>query len=526
LQGQKSEFQFSAEERLSIVQRMPNRSKLRGKMSCFVALCLSAAVSLASPGPHFNVKNFGAKGDGVQLDSGAINDAIQAAVTDGGGTVVLPAGTYRSVSIRLKSNVCLDLEPGAVLLAADRAEGVAYDPAEASASHQYQDFGHSYFHNSLIWAEGAENVSILGHGQIFGKGLVSDYTKSRGDGNKSIALLNCSHVTIRDVTIRHGGWFGILATGVDHLTIDKLIIDTNRDGMDIDCCRDVHVSNCSVNSPRDDGICLKSSYALGFARATENVSITNCHVSGFDEGTFLDGTFGRKGYPTGRIKFGTESNGGFKNIAITNCVFDYSRGLALETVDGGNLEDVTISNITMRDIVNAPIFLRLGRRMRGPAGAAEGKLRRISISDVRVVNSREPSIIAGVPGAPIQDVTLSNIRVETTGGAKPEQAEVVPKEDEKGYPEPGSLGPMPAQAFFIRHAQNIEIYNVESRVETEDARPPFVLSDVDGIDFFLSKSPHANRVPFVKADSVKLFRARQVDGVKDVQKPEIKHGQF
>ena len=162
----------------------------------------------------------------------------------------------------------------------------------------------------------------------------------------------CRNVDIKDITIFHGGWFGILATGVDNLTISNIKLDTNRDGMDIDCCRNVHVSDCSVNSPHDDGICLKSSFGLGFARATENVTITNCEVSGFEEGSFLDGTFKRTVKdPTGRIKFGTESNGGFKNITISNCVFNYCRGLALETVDGALLEDVTITNITMRDII-------------------------------------------------------------------------------------------------------------------------------------------------------------------------------
>jgi polygalacturonase len=175
--------------------------------------------------------------------------------------------------------------------------------------------------------------------------------------------------------IAHGGWFGILATGVDNLTIDNVKEDTNRDGMDIDCCHYVNISNCKVNTTLDDGICLKSSYALNVLRNTENVTITNCVVSGYDEGSFLDGTYKRtppsksfdKG-PFGRIKFGTESNGGFKNITISNCVFDYCRGLALETTDGALIEDVTIDNITMRDIVNSPIYLRIASRMRAPAG--------------------------------------------------------------------------------------------------------------------------------------------------------------
>ncbi|HWD39976.1 MAG TPA: glycosyl hydrolase family 28-related protein [Fimbriimonas sp.] len=491
-------------------------------MSVLLALW-AAAVGGQSSG-FLNVRDFGAKGDGVNLDSVAINAAIEAAAARGGGTVLLPAGTYRSVSIRLKSNVSLYLDSGAALLAADRGPGVEYDAAEGNPNNRYQDFGHTHFHNSLIWGEHVENVSILGRGEIYGKGLVRGDSKYSTDGNKSISLRECKNVLIRDITIRHGGWFTILATGVDHMTIDNLIIDTNRDGMDIDCCKDVHVSNCSVNSPDDDGICLKSSFPLGYARATEDVSITNCHVSGFQEGSFLDGTFVRKGYPTGRIKFGTEANGGFKNIAISNCVFDYSRGFALEEVDGGDLEDVTISNITMRDIINAPIFLRLGARLRGPAGTPVGHVRRVSISNVRVVGAHEASIIAGIPGHPIEDVTLSNIRVESVGGAPAAQADVVPKEDEKGYPEPEAFGKMPAQEFYVRHAKNVEFHDVEARTAAEDGRPPFVLADVDGADFFQVKASRPPSGPFMRLEQVKNLRTRLVEGVRDAEKQNVVRG--
>ena len=217
-------------------------------------------------------------------------------------------------------------------------------------------------------------------------------------------------------------------------------IDTNRDGIDVDACKNVRISNCTVNSPFDDGICPKSSYALGYARVTENVTITNCQVSGYDEGTLLDGTYKRDFRnangtfsPTGRIKFGTESNGGFKNITVSNCVFDYSRGLALEAVDGALLEDVTISNITMRDISNSPIFLRLGSRNRGPKETTKtGAMRRVIISNVVVYNAdpKYSSIISGIPGYLIEDVQLSNIRVYAKGGGTKEQAALEPPERE------------------------------------------------------------------------------------------------
>ncbi len=189
-----------------------------------------------------------------------------------------------------------------------------------------------------------------------------------GVGNKAIALKNCRNVILRDFSMLAAGWFAVLATAVDNLTIDNLKIDTNRDGMDIDCCRNVRVSNC-------DAICPKSSFALGYPRATEKVTISNCYVTGgYQLGTMLDGTFKRFGlefehHATGRIKCGTESNGGFKNITISNCVFESCRGFALETVDGAAVEDITFVGITMRDIRNAPLFFAIGQ----PDARAEGR---------------------------------------------------------------------------------------------------------------------------------------------------------
>src|SRR5215471_10886619 len=273
-------------------------------------------------GSIYDVRSFGAVGDGKTIDSPAINRAIEAAAHAGGGTVLFPAGTYNSFSIRLKSNIALQIMQGATILAADTPadHSDGYDPAEPNDPWEhYQDYGHNHWHNSLIWGENLHDVSIFGPGLIWGKGLSRGLSREepRAEeprvGNKAIALKNCRNVTLTGFSILKGGHFGILATGVDNLTIDNLKIDTNRDGIDVDCCRNVRISNCSVNSPWDDAICLKSSFALGFARATENVTITNCQVSGYDEGSFLDGTYKRetkfgRGGPTGRIKFGTESN--------------------------------------------------------------------------------------------------------------------------------------------------------------------------------------------------------------------------
>lgn len=480
----------------------------------------------------FDITRYGAVGDGQTLSTAAINKAIDAASAAEGGTVYFPAGVWLSGSIHLKSNVALFLDGGATILAT--SDPKAYDEAEPNPWAQYQDFGHSHFRNSLIWGEQLENIAILGTGRIDGKGLARDDKQPRL-GNKSISLKLCRNVVIKDVSILMGGWFGILATGVDNLTIDDVKIDTNRDGMDIDACRNVHISNCSVNSPYDDGICLKSDYSLGYFRDVENVTITNCQVSGFDNGTFLDATYGRTPFdeahssgPTGRIKFGTESSGGFKNIAISNSVFNYCRGLALETVDGGHLEDVTISNVTMRDIVNSPIFLRLGSRLRSPAGTQVGELRRITIANVTVYNADTPyaSIISGIPGHDIDDVRLSNIRVYYRGGGTKVQAALMPPEDEKAYPEPRMFGETPAYGFFIRHVKGLEMNDVEVRYLNEDLRPPFLLQDVTGAEFNNVKAERAAGVPTLVLKSVNGFEVHGSPWTRDLKLGSVQQRQF
>jgi polygalacturonase len=276
--------------------------------------------------------------------------------------------------------------------------------------------------------------------------------------------------------------------------------------MDIDCCKNVRVSNCTVNSPWDDAIVPKSSFALGYNRPCENMNITNCFVSGcYQLGTVLDGTWKKftmeadhKLGGTGRIKLGTESNGGFINIAISNCVFEGCQGLALETVDGALLEDVAVTNITMRDIISCPIYLRLGARLRGPKGAAGtdqstvvGTLKRVLLSNIACHNtvSRFGSNITGIPGFPVEDLKISDVYVECVGGGTADQVKIDVPEKENGYPEPGLLGPLPTYGFYFRHVNRLEMSHVEVAPVAPDARPAVYLDDVHRADFFAITAP-------------------------------------
>ena len=499
---------------------------LPGLLVLLIAGCQSFRPAHAAAGrrPVFNVRSFGATGNGTSLDSPAIDRAIRTAAAAGGGTVWIPAGTYLCGSIHLTNNLHLYLDAGAVILGAPQHLN-AYDPTEPWTPPAYQDGGHCYFHNSLIWGENLTNVSITGPGMINGGGLVrsdkildetSGYniwdkpgatrtnTAPVRLGNKAIALKLCRNVLIRDITIFHGGHFAILVTGCDNLTVDNVTMDTDRDGIDIDCCHNTMVSNCRINSPADDGLCPKSTFALGRPGLTENLTIVNCQVSGFEEGTLLDGTMKPSRQRTGRIKFGTESSGGFRNVTVANCTFRGCRGLALEEVDGGILENITINNLTLTDVAYYPIYLTTGSRNRTPDLATPSRMKNVFIANV-IATGIEPMSgvqITGIPGQPIENVRLENIRLGFNGGGTAEDAARVPKELGTGYPEPHNLGVMPAYGIFARHVKGLELANISLSLATNDFRPAMVCSDVDGLEVDNFKAQLAAGVPAARLDSV------------------------
>ena len=445
-----------------------------------------------------DVRDFGAVGDGVHIDSPAINAALEQAAREGGATVTLPPGIYLSYSIHLQSNVTLKLEKGAVIKAAPVTDTMGYDDAEHNDSH-YQDFGHSHWHNSLLWGEHLHHVTIEGEGLIDGTGVLSRGMPKKGYtgrtiANKALALRDCHHVTLRGVSFRECGHFALLLTGVDDLLIEDVTADTNRDGFDIDCCERVAIRRCRVNTVNDDAIVLKCSYALGYPKPTREVIIEDCQVSGYDTGSLLDGTYTTNTLkapdgdgPTGRIKLGTESNGGFSHITIRDCIFTHSRGLALETVDGAEMTDIHVSNLTMSDICNSPIYIRLGGRMRAPEGFHPSVVDGITIRDVKVrdADSRYACLIAGEEGRPVRNVSIENLDVTFRGGLTLEDvrqqrgsnpfffspARKNPGSGVTDYPEPSAHGIQPAWGFSISHAQNISIRNIRLELSSPDERP-------------------------------------------------------
>lgn len=459
-------------------------------MKHFLTLLIGlASLPALAAGPIYNVRDYGAVGDGRTLDHEAINRAIDACTTAGGGQVLVPAGTYLCGSIRMKDHVDLHLMHGATILAAP-PELRAYDPSEVFGGPEYQDGGHTYTHNSLIWAEDRVNVGITGFGRIDGDGLTRRDTENEGTvlggsigtGDKAIAFKRCRGVTIRDITIFRGGHFAIILTGCERGTIDAVTIDTNRDGIDIDCCKYITVSNTKVNSPHDDALVLKSSFALKQPVLCEHILITNCTVSGFEMGTFLDGTYvpAKVGWGNGRIKLGTESNAGFRNITISNCTFVWSSGLALEVVDRGVMENILVTNLSMSHINHYPIYITTGSRNRGPEDlTAVSSARDIRISHVMAddVDSFAGIIITGLPGTPIRNVLLDDIHIRYRGGGTLRPTPY--PELGATYPEPRHLGPTPSYGLFARHVVDLRLRDVRFELMAPDERPAILTEDVE-----------------------------------------------
>lgn len=460
-------------------------------MRLTITLAFLVCVFISNAESKYNVRNYGAKGDGKTLDSPAINAAIEDAASDGGGQVYLPAGIYLSGSIRLKSNIDLHLAPGCIILAAP-AEMKAYDESESFGGFpEYQDGGHTYFHNSLIWAEGESNISITGHGMIDGEGLTRMDTEragnlqggSIGTGDKAIALKKCRQVTLRDFKVYRGGHFAIIMTGCDLSTLDNLTIDTNRDGIDIDCCKYLTMTNCKVNTPHDDAIVLKSSYALKKPVICEHIAVSNCNITGYKCGTLLDGTYvpEKVNWVCGRFKLGTESNGGYRNISLTNSTFMYSSGLAFEVVDQGIMENIVVSNISMSHVHHYPIYITTGCRNRGPKEVT----RKSSACDIQISNlvaddcdSLCSIIVTGMPEEPIRNVFLNNVRLKFRGGGAKELLNKEYREQGTNYPEPKFAGETPAYGLYARHVVGLNANDLTFSYMNPEFRPSVVLDDV------------------------------------------------
>ena len=441
---------------------------------------LLAAACAAAGEDIYNVVDCGAKPDGKTLATAAVQEAIDACAAGGGGTVRLPEGTFLCGALRMKSGVTLLVDEGATLLGSRNREDY-YGPRVDADGRPAE--GGPVFRN-LIHGVGLRDVAIRGSGTIDGSGSAfRDKTKKR---TKVIYLESCRNVLVEDVRLRDAGCWMQHYRFCDGLIIRNIDVFNhvayNNDGLNVDSCRDVTITGCRVDSD-DDGIVLKSLSD----QPCRDVVITDCTVSSH----------------CNALKMGTESGGGFVNVVITRCkVFSprkskkiYGRqrglaGIALEIVDGGRLENVVVSEVDIQG-VSVPIFLRLGNRARPYVSGAKpgvGTFRNVVLANITAKGTSEIGCsITGLPGHPIENVVLANVRLGFDGGGTREHAARAIPEREESYPESTMFGTLPAYGFYCRHVRGLKFSKVQLQTDKADLRHAMMFDDaedveIDGLD--------------------------------------------
>ena len=424
------------------------------------AVCILAAASAIAAEELYDVRDYGAKPDGKTLCTTSIQKAIDVCSQSGGGTVYLPPGTFLSGTIYFKAGVTLRLAAGSTLLGSTDLKDY---PPTVQAFRSYTD---NYTDKSLIYGENVEHIAITGEGTIDGQG--ASFEGPYKVRPYMIRFIQCRNVTVKDVTIKDSPMWVQHFLACDDVRITGItvrsLVNHNNDGIDIDSCRRVVISDCNINSG-DDAIVLKSTSA----RVCRDVAISNCVLSS----------------RCNALKMGTESNGGFENIVITGCSIYDTRlaGIALEIVDGGTMDCVVVSNITMNK-VGAPIFVRLGNRARvfrkDMEKPAIGVLRNVTISNIEATGANPTGCaISGLPEAKIENVTLSNVRLSFEGGGtKAEAAREIPEKPED-YPEYSMFGKLSAYGLYCRHVKGLKLFNVQLQLEKPDRRHAVVFEDVE-----------------------------------------------
>lgn len=449
----------------------------------FMIAFLIAAVALAgyvfaiSDSKVYNPVDYGAEPDGKSICTVAIQKAIDECSANGGGVVRLSGGKFLSGTIFMKSRVTLEITEGSTLLG---STDLSLYPVTITAFRSYTD---NYTDKSLIYGESLTHIAITGKGTIDGQGA-SFWTKEKAYKKRpyGIRFVTCKNIRIEDITLRNSAMWMQHYLACEDVSIRYITVwnhsNKNNDGINIDGCRNVLVEGCRIDSD-DDGICLKSTSD----RSCDKVIIKNCVVS-----THCNA-----------FKCGTESNGGFKNIKISDCTIkpssrrshiyglpDGYAGIALEIVDGGTMDNVTVSDIQIHK-TRAPIFIRLGNRARRfkkdmPLPGV-GKLRNVTISDIKATETSDMGCaIAGLKDHPIENLTLRNITISFPGGGKKEHIQRRFDEKSSNYPECTMFSDfLPAYGFFFWHVKGITLEDVRLIAEEPEERPAIVFEDASNV---------------------------------------------
>ncbi|KAA6329299.1 Exo-poly-alpha-D-galacturonosidase [termite gut metagenome] len=479
---------------------------MRIQVKLVILLYVLTSIS-CSKKADYNVMDYGAVSNGIMMNTEAIQKAINECHQNGGGKVVIPKGTFLSGTLYMKDNVNLHIEAGAILKGSFSFDDYPDNPVKYVNSFSYPN-GKLFENKALIFGEGVSNIAITGQGVIDGSGDSPSFQLGNDSNPESrkrpcmLLFIDCKNIRVYDLHLRNSAYWLQNYLGCDSLHLKCLTIynhtNFNQDATDIDA-DNVLIEDCIIDAD-DDGICLKSHNA---DHIVENITVRNCTIS----------------TNCNAVKFGTKSEGGFKNISVSNCIIkkaseDHLRkwqenlefielpttvltGFALESVDGGIIENINISDIQMQD-VQTPIFVIMGRRNIGQAGnpdfykarekALDSTLRAGSVSNLTFRNitakshSKMTSSITAAEGYYVENVILENVKISTMGYGTREDATIPLREYNGSYPENRMYGfAYPSSGFFFRHVKNLTLNTIDLEVRNEDYRPAIIFDDVHDV---------------------------------------------
>ncbi|MBH06852.1 MAG: hypothetical protein CMJ20_11085 [Phycisphaeraceae bacterium] len=420
------------------------------------------------PTPVFDVRSYGAVGDGHSLDTQPIQETIDTCSRQGGGTVIFPDGVYLSGTILLRSRVTLHLSTGATLLgSSDIQQYIPHTPATRSVINDQND-------KSLIYAENESHIAITGHGIIDGQGSEFIHVPIRQHKQRPFVLrfAQCRHITIQNVTFKGGAMWTQWYLACHDINIDGIHVHSrtigNNDGLNIDGCDHTRINNCHIDS-KDDCIVFKSTSN----HMTTNATVSNCTLTS----------------DTNALKFGTESYGGFKNISITNCIVHHTKksGVDLRIIDGGTIDGVTISNIIMSN-VGVPIHICLGnipRHFRSKSKTAQpGFIRNIQLNNIQATKAGPAGCaIVGLPTRPIENISLNQINLEFTGGGQVHDDTLTNiQEAGQQYTSYWVNSTPPAYGLLVRYVNNLQVDGIQLRYTGKEDRCPMILNHIHRAD--------------------------------------------
>jgi hypothetical protein len=448
-----------------------------------------------------NVRDVGATGNGWTNDTAAINQAIEQCNTSGGGDVIFPAGTYAAASIHLKSNVRFLLDKDAVITGARGG----YDAPEPNPFDIYQDFGHSHFHNALMWGENIDNFAIIG-GRVNGGHIIEGEPEGRAVGDKVISIKSSRNLLFENIAHETGGHFVYLLNDCENITVANVTIKKSRDAVNLVGCRNVQLHNCTFTGCGDDTVALKSDWALGRKILSENIYVWDSYFES----------------ACNALEFGAETTGDFRNVNFWNIRIGraWKAAIGITSADGGIINGVNYRDITIKGAA-CPIFLRVTEKSRsGDPGKKIGAIKNVKIANVTITDCKpgeegwpRTSFISGRPESRLENISLENVNITYRGGGKKQSEETaLPLLNENRIK---SLGPLPAAGFYIRQVNGLRLKNVNVGFEAADPRPTLIASEVNGFDLDGFKSERTPSFETLRLGKIDNLSVRNSPGLKE-----------